>query len=164
MIHGHVVGPVHRIGAFANIAQSLCLTKHVLNVIGDDARTCSDRLSDANWNKLRSGTFYNPCHHRNEIDGSKVLMFHAKDDPNVPYQRTREFSKVTEAKLKSLSRGGHISTDYVVRKYWERDQNEEDRYAGWRYFIEQSDLAPGTDGQQATKLRQIRLDRQDSES
>jgi dipeptidyl aminopeptidase/acylaminoacyl peptidase len=76
------------------------------------------RLSDANWNKLRSGTFYNPWQHRKEIDGSKVLMFHAKDDPNVPYERTREFSKVTGAKLKSLSRGGHISTDYVVRKYW----------------------------------------------
>jgi len=45
-------------------------------------------------------------------------MFHAKDDPNVPYERTREFSKVTGAKLKSLSRSGHISTDYVVRRYW----------------------------------------------
>ena len=76
------------------------------------------RLSDANWNKLRSGTFYNPWHHRKEIEGSKVLMFHAKDDPNVPYERTREFSKITGARLKSLSRGGHISTDYVVRRYW----------------------------------------------
>ena len=76
------------------------------------------RLSDANWNKLRSGTFYNPWHHRKKIEGSKVLMFHAKDDPNVPYERTREFSEATGAKLKSLSRGGHISTDYVVRRYW----------------------------------------------
>lgn len=75
-------------------------------------------LSDANWNKLRSGTFYNPSQHRSEITGSKLMMFHAKDDPNVPYERTREFSKVTGAKLKSLSRGGHISTDYVVRRYW----------------------------------------------
>lgn len=76
------------------------------------------RLSDANWRKLRSGTFYNPWHHRNEIDGSKVLMFHAKDDPNVPYERTRLFAELTGATLKSLMRGGHISTDYVVRKYW----------------------------------------------
>src|SRR4029077_2733173 len=42
------------------------------------------RLSDTNWSKLRSGTFYNPWHRRKEIKGSKVLMFHAKDDPNVP--------------------------------------------------------------------------------
>jgi pimeloyl-ACP methyl ester carboxylesterase len=76
------------------------------------------RLSDANWNKLRSGTFYNPRHHRVKIDGSKLFMFHAKDDPNVPYERTREFAELTGAALKSLQRGGHISTDYVVRKYW----------------------------------------------
>jgi pimeloyl-ACP methyl ester carboxylesterase len=78
------------------------------------------RLSDANWRQLRSGTFYNPWQHRNEIDGSKVLMFHAKDDPNVPYERTRLFAELTGATLKSLERGGHISTDYVVRKHWRR--------------------------------------------
>jgi len=76
------------------------------------------RLPDANWGKLRGDMFYNPWHHRNEIDGSKVLMFHAKDDPNVPYQRTREFAKLTGVGWKSIQRGGHISTDYVVRRYW----------------------------------------------
>jgi len=76
------------------------------------------RLSDANWNKLRSGTFYNPWQHRNEIDGSKVLLFHAKDDPNVPYGRTRRFAEVTGAELQTLKRGGHISTDYITRTYW----------------------------------------------
>jgi pimeloyl-ACP methyl ester carboxylesterase len=76
------------------------------------------RLSDANWRKLRSGTFYNPWHHRDEIDGSNVLMFHAKDDPNVPYARTKKFAEITGAKLHTLKRGGHISTDYVTRRYW----------------------------------------------
>jgi pimeloyl-ACP methyl ester carboxylesterase len=81
------------------------------------------RLSDANWRKLRTGTFYNPWHHREEIDGSKVLMFHAKDDPNVPYSRTKRFAEITGAKLKSLQRGGHISTDYIVRRYWKDMKN-----------------------------------------
>ena len=76
------------------------------------------RLSDANWQKLRSGTFYNPWHHRNEIDGSKVLMFQAKDDPNVPYRSTNKFAQITGAKLKTLKRGGHISTDFITRKCW----------------------------------------------
>ncbi len=76
------------------------------------------RLSDANWKKLQTGNFYNPWHRRNEIDGSKVLMFHAKDDPNVPYGRTQQFAKITGAKLKSLKHGGHISTEYITRKYW----------------------------------------------
>jgi pimeloyl-ACP methyl ester carboxylesterase len=76
------------------------------------------RLSDANWRKLRTGTFYNPWHHRNEIDGSKLLLVHAKDDPNVPYTRSKEFAEITGAKLKTVQRGGHISTDYVTRRYW----------------------------------------------
>jgi len=76
------------------------------------------RLSDANWRKLRAGDFYNPWHHRNEIDGSKVLLVHAQDDPNVPYERTRKFAGITGAELKTLKHGGHISTDYITRKYW----------------------------------------------
>ena len=49
-----------------------------------------------------------------------MLMFHAKDDPNVPYERTKEFAEITGAKLKTLKRGGHISTDYIIRRYWLR--------------------------------------------
>ena len=56
--------------------------------------------------------------HRSEIDGSKLMIFHAKDDPNVPYERTREFAELTGATLRSLKSGGPISTDYVSRKYW----------------------------------------------
>lgn len=83
-----------------------------------DAFGTAYRLSDANCSKLRSGSFYNPWQHRAKISGSKLLMFHAKDGPNVPYERTKEFSELTGAALKSLARGGHISTDYVVRRYW----------------------------------------------
>jgi dipeptidyl aminopeptidase/acylaminoacyl peptidase len=78
------------------------------------------RLSDANWRKLHAGDFYNPWQYRNKIEGSKVLMFHALDDPNVPYKRTRQFAEITGAKLKTLKRGGHISTDYITRKYWKQ--------------------------------------------
>ncbi|MBO0911917.1 MAG: alpha/beta hydrolase, partial [Acidobacteria bacterium] len=76
------------------------------------------RLSEANWNRLRGGTFYSPWHRKSEINGSKVLMFHAEDDPNVPCERTRKFAEITGSKLKTLRRGGHISTDLVVRRYW----------------------------------------------
>jgi hypothetical protein len=43
-------------------------------------------------------------------------------------------------------------------------QSEEDRYAGWCYFLEESDLTPGIDAEQATRLRQARLDRLESEA
>jgi hypothetical protein len=47
---------------------------------------------------------------------------------------------------------------------FESGQTEEDRYAGWRYFLEESDLAPGTEPEKATRMRQARLDRLDSEA
>ncbi len=76
------------------------------------------RISDANWKKLREGTFYSPWHHRDEIVGSKILMFHAQDDPYVPYDLSKRFAELTGVSLKSLRRGGHISTDFITRKYW----------------------------------------------
>jgi pimeloyl-ACP methyl ester carboxylesterase len=76
------------------------------------------RLSDANWEKLRSGTCFNPWHHRNEINPSKILMFHTKDDPYVPFEGSMRFAEATGVKLKSLRRGGHINSDYITRKYW----------------------------------------------
>ena len=81
------------------------------------------RLSERNWRKLRGGKFYNLAHHENEIDPEKIMMFHAKDDPNVPYKSVKEFSDRTGVKLNTLQRGGHVSTDYIVRKYWLRIAN-----------------------------------------
>ena len=35
---------------------------------------------------------------------------------------------------------------------------------GWRYFLEETDLAPGMNAGEATKLRQARLERREPES
>jgi putative SOS response-associated peptidase YedK len=40
-----------------------------------------------------------------------------------PYERTRLFAELTDAALKSINKGGHISTDYVVRRYWVQIKN-----------------------------------------
>jgi dipeptidyl aminopeptidase/acylaminoacyl peptidase len=53
------------------------------------------RLSDANWEKLRSGTFYSPWHHRTDITPSKIVIFHPKDDPHVPYEGSERFAELT---------------------------------------------------------------------
>ncbi len=76
------------------------------------------RLSDRNWNKLRSGTFYNPALHADEIEPSKIVMFHAQDDPYVPYSSVKKFAERTGVKLRSFRRGRHLRTEYIVRKYW----------------------------------------------
>jgi hypothetical protein len=41
-------------------------------------------------------------------------------------------------------------------------QSEENRRVGWRHFLEETDLRPGMDPEKATKLRQVRLDLQES--
>jgi hypothetical protein len=80
------------------------------------------RLKDRNWQKLYKGTFYNPMFHANEMTPSKILMFHAKDDPHVPYRSVKKFAQRTGVKLKLFRRGGHLSTDMIVRKYWTQIQ------------------------------------------
>jgi pimeloyl-ACP methyl ester carboxylesterase len=77
------------------------------------------RLADANWNKLRGGSFYNPWASRGEIDARKVMIFHAMDDPYVPYEGSVRFAEETGALLKTVRRGGHLRTEDVVQRYWE---------------------------------------------
>jgi dipeptidyl aminopeptidase/acylaminoacyl peptidase len=83
-----------------------------------DAFGAGYRLTQKNWNKLYSGRFYNPAQHIDQITPAKILMFHAKDDPHVPYRSVRQFAAETGVKLHSLRTGGHISTDWVVRRFW----------------------------------------------
>jgi hypothetical protein len=76
------------------------------------------RLSERNWKKLHDGKFYSPAYHASEIAASKVMMFHAQDDPDVPYQSVKAFAEATGVKLRLFRRGGHLSTDMIVRRYW----------------------------------------------
>ncbi|HEX3586526.1 MAG TPA: hypothetical protein VH024_11055, partial [Candidatus Angelobacter sp.] len=78
------------------------------------------RLSEGNWRKLHGGRFYNPSYHAKEIDPGKVMMFHAKDDPYVPYKSVKNFADRTGVKLNLFERGGHLSTEMIVRKHWKR--------------------------------------------
>jgi len=76
------------------------------------------RLSEKNWQKLFSGKFYNPANHIAEIAPSKIMMFHAKDDPHIPYAGIKRFAERTGIRLKTLSSGGHVRTEYIVQTYW----------------------------------------------
>jgi esterase/lipase len=76
------------------------------------------RLSDKNWLKLHSGNFYNPAAHVRQIIPSKIMMFHAKDDPYVPSRSVERFARRTGTRLKLLTRGGHLKTEFIVEKYW----------------------------------------------
>ena len=78
------------------------------------------RLSDKNWAKLYGGRFYNPVYYAKEITARKIMMFHAKDDPYVPYQSVKRFAARTGVTLNLFERGGHLGTEMIVQKYWKR--------------------------------------------
>jgi len=78
------------------------------------------RLTDRNWNKLRGGDFFNPARHIGQLTASKIMMFHAKDDPYIPWKQVEAFARRAGIKLNLLARGGHLSTSRTVEQYWPR--------------------------------------------
>jgi len=80
------------------------------------------RLTDRNWNRLRSGNFYNPVRHIRELTPSKILIYHAKDDPYIPWRSVRSFAQKAGIRLRLFARGGHMSTEKVVRRQWKEIQ------------------------------------------
>lgn len=78
------------------------------------------RLTDRNWNKLRRGDFFNPAHRVQELTASKIMMFHAKDDPYIPWRQVDDFARRAGIRLNLLKRGGHLSTSRTVQQYWPR--------------------------------------------
>ncbi len=70
--------------------------------------------------KLRNGNFYSPVRHGKEIDGSKLMIFHAKDDESVRWNEVRDFARETNAELKLFKKGGHLSSQHIVEKYWKQ--------------------------------------------
>ncbi len=52
---------------------------------------------------------------------------------------------------------GRVKAEATLAQF-ETEQSREDRFAGWGYFLEQTDLQPGMDPLKATSLRQTRQD------
>jgi len=50
------------------------------------------------------------------------MMFHAKDDPYVPWRSVERFARKTGAKLNLFATGGHLSTQDTVQRFWTRIQ------------------------------------------
>ncbi len=73
------------------------------------------RFAPGVWKKLQSGKFFNPINHTAEIEGSKNLIIHAKDDRTCPYSITKKFATDTGSKLVTLSRGDHMSSSLITK-------------------------------------------------
>ena len=78
------------------------------------------RFADGSWEKLKTGEFFNPVRHAQEIDGSKVMIIHAEDDNVVRMQEVKEFAGKIKCNFISLKKGGHMSANLAsrLRFYW----------------------------------------------
>lgn len=72
------------------------------------------RISRKNWNKLKTGIFYNPAAHAQEIDGRKLFIIHAKDDASVRFREVKNFAETVGAELLALKRGEHLSSSNFI--------------------------------------------------
>lgn len=88
---------------------------HLLAKFTEQAFGNGYRTTKNGWKKISSGRFYNPAAHAKAIDGSKLLIVHAKDDTVCPYAPSKEFAENTNAKLITLSRGGHLSSSLLLK-------------------------------------------------
>lgn len=73
------------------------------------------RTSDHEWGKVFNGKFYNPTAHTDLMDGSKILIIHAKDDKVVPWQPAQKFAKATGCQLWLYKKGGHLSSSNFMK-------------------------------------------------
>ncbi len=73
------------------------------------------RIATNGWNKLKSGKFFNPIRHAKEIDGSKNLIIHTKDDRTCPYSITKKFAEATGTKLITLNKGDHMGSSLILK-------------------------------------------------
>ncbi len=94
--------------------------KFVRNAFGNGYRFGSAATAKQTWTKIATGKFYNPVRHTAEIDGSKLLIFHARDDESVRAREVIKFARTTGATLKLFTRGGHLSSTWIVQKYWKQ--------------------------------------------
>ena len=68
------------------------------------------RFKDRDWSKLPSGKFYNPVSELKNIEGKKILIFHAKDDKAVDWRPVAKFATAAGCKFKLYKKGGHFGT------------------------------------------------------
>lgn len=73
------------------------------------------RFSSRDWNKLKTGKFYNPASTAEKINGRKIFIIHAKDDETVNWKPVEKFARKTGAQLLLLKRGGHLSLSILKK-------------------------------------------------
>ncbi|MEK7180223.1 MAG: prolyl oligopeptidase family serine peptidase [Patescibacteria group bacterium] len=76
------------------------------------------RFTSKDWNKLKTGKFFNPITEIKNLDKEKIYIIHAKDDDVVYSKPSEQFSKSLGSKFTLLKRG-HLSLSHLaVPNFW----------------------------------------------
>ena len=77
------------------------------------------RFTSKDWNKLKTGFFFNPIAEIENLDKEKLYIIHAKDDDVVYSRPSEEFSKSLDSKFTLLKTGGHLSlSNLTIPSFW----------------------------------------------
>ena len=73
------------------------------------------RFAPKGWMKLAKGDFYNPATALTRVDGSKIAIFHAKDDDIIDFDSVDRFALASGIKAFFFSpSGGHLGLSEVM--------------------------------------------------
>jgi hypothetical protein len=82
----------------------------------------------------------------------------------VTHDESKSFYAIIRHNVRTYESGGVVevikgkqNTETTV-KHFEIGQSAEDRHAGWRYFLEKTEIKAGTAPEEATRLRQRELE------
>ncbi len=82
------------------------------------------RFKQKDWEKLKSGTFYNPIATVKELNKDKIYIIHAKDDEVVYADTSVKFAEELGCKITLLKKGGHLSTSNLMKApFWKKVSN-----------------------------------------
>ena len=82
------------------------------------------RMTKKHWDTLGTTSFYDPAQQPEKIDGRKILIFQAQNDPSVPIEPLSPFAKKHHIKTHIKKSGGHLSLSAIPTAfYWTRIQD-----------------------------------------
>src|SRR3989338_3635263 len=73
------------------------------------------RFTNKDWNKLKSGRFFNPVNYIAEFKPEKILIVHALDDKVVAFKPVARFAKLLGSRMKKFNKGGHYGLSSSTR-------------------------------------------------
>ncbi|MEI7463377.1 MAG: prolyl oligopeptidase family serine peptidase [Candidatus Taylorbacteria bacterium] len=82
---------------------------------------CGYRFSINDWDKLKTGKFYNPITAISDLDNKKLLVIHANNDEVVYVAPVKDFVQKLGCAGIFVKSGGHLSISNIqVPRFWKR--------------------------------------------